>query len=132
MTEEAVAYNLVGISTRLAFSIGLNTNSAKRSYTYDDEEARRTWWLIYVQEVELSLDSGRPMSIRSCDIYVDYPLMNFVSISKTLFEASKTLCSYVHIDRYERRCNRPFSGKFRTISCRDSKNHAHDNETGSS
>jgi Fungal specific transcription factor domain len=131
MTEQTVAYNLVGISTRLAFSIGLNTNSAKRSYTHDDEEARRTWWLIYVQEVELSLDSGRPMSIRSCDIDVDYPLMNIVSISKSFSEASNTLCLHVHVDRYEQRRNQPFSGNFRPISCRDGKNYAQDNETGS-
>ena len=71
-----MAYNLAGISTRLAFSIGLNVEPTFGRSGYDTEEARRTWWLIYVQEVELSLDSGRPMSIRGCDVNTNYPLTN--------------------------------------------------------
>jgi hypothetical protein len=69
-----VAYNLAGISIRLAFSIGLNVELTYGCPGFDAEEARRTWWLIYVQEVELSSDSGRPMSIRSCDVNTNYPL----------------------------------------------------------
>lgn len=68
-----VAYNLAGIATRLAFSIGLNIGSNYGSPAFDAEEARRTWWMIYVQEVELSLDSGRPMSIRTCEMDIGYP-----------------------------------------------------------
>ncbi|KAK3900157.1 hypothetical protein C8A05DRAFT_36205 [Staphylotrichum tortipilum] len=40
-------------------------------------EARRTWWVIYIQDVELSLDSGRPMSVsaRSSQVnFIDYPV----------------------------------------------------------
>ncbi|KAH8801443.1 fungal-specific transcription factor domain-containing protein [Xylogone sp. PMI_703] len=59
-----LAYNLVGISTRFAFSIGLNLDRYHRSLDIDAEEAKRTWCLLYVQEIELSLDSGRPMSFQ--------------------------------------------------------------------
>lgn len=37
------------------------------------EEARRTWWLVYVQEVELSLDSGRPMWFPTSDVEIEFP-----------------------------------------------------------
>lgn len=69
-----MAYNLTGIATRLAFSIGLNIKSTYNLPGFHAEEAKRTWWLIYVQEVELSLDSGRPMSIRTSEMDVDYPI----------------------------------------------------------
>ncbi|KAH9207575.1 fungal-specific transcription factor domain-containing protein [Leptodontidium sp. 2 PMI_412] len=71
--KPSLAYNLAGIATRLAFSIGLNIGSNYGSPAFDAEEARRTWWMIYVQEVELSLDSGRPMSIRTCEMDIGYP-----------------------------------------------------------
>lgn len=71
-----MAYNLTGIATRLAFSSGLNTESTYTSPTFDAEEARRTWWLIYIQEVELSLDSGRPMTIQTVEMDVGYPENN--------------------------------------------------------
>lgn len=68
-----MAYNLIGLATRMAFSIGLNVagQGQSPSETYLDE-ARRTWCMVYVQEVELSLDSGRPMSLRSCDANVPF------------------------------------------------------------
>ncbi|EXJ71188.1 uncharacterized protein A1O5_06182 [Cladophialophora psammophila CBS 110553] len=69
-----LAYILNGIAARLAFSIGLNTASIYSSGRFHAEEVRRTWWLIYIQEVELSLDSGRPMSIRTSDMDMDYPV----------------------------------------------------------
>ncbi len=69
-----MAYILNGIATRLAFSIGLNTESMHSSGRFQVEEARRTWWLIYVQEVELSLDSGRPMSIGTSDMDIQFPV----------------------------------------------------------
>lgn len=64
---------LNGIAIRLAFSIGLNTESMYNPGRFQLEQARRTWWLIYIQEVELSLDSGRPTSIRTSDMDVGYP-----------------------------------------------------------
>ncbi|UPX11465.1 uncharacterized protein EKO05_0002071 [Ascochyta rabiei] len=70
-----LAYNLNGIAARLGYSIGLNVESLHRSLGFDKEEARRTWAIIYIQEVELSLDSGRPMSIRSADMNMNYPTM---------------------------------------------------------
>jgi hypothetical protein len=57
----------------MAFSIGLNLDPTLASHNWDAEEGRRTWWMLFIQEVELSLDSGRPMSIRKCDISVEYP-----------------------------------------------------------
>lgn len=57
----------------MAFSIGLNVDSNLTSHDWDAEEGRRTWWMIYIQEVELSVDSGRPMSISKSDIVVDLP-----------------------------------------------------------
>lgn len=57
----------------MAFSIGLNVDPRLTSHCWDAEEGRRTWWMIYIQEVELSVDSGRPMSIRKSDILVDLP-----------------------------------------------------------
>ncbi|KAJ5662653.1 uncharacterized protein N7477_010269 [Penicillium maclennaniae] len=71
--KPSLAYNLAGIATRMAFSIGLNVDSNLTSHGWDAEEGRRTWWMIYIQEVELSVDSGRPMSITKSDIVVDLP-----------------------------------------------------------
>ncbi|RVX74754.1 hypothetical protein B0A52_01031 [Exophiala mesophila] len=68
-----LAYNLAGTATRMAFSIGLNLDPTLASHDWDGEEGRRTWWMLFIQEVELSVDSGRPMSIRKSDISVQYP-----------------------------------------------------------
>ncbi|KAF1980321.1 hypothetical protein BU23DRAFT_445114 [Bimuria novae-zelandiae CBS 107.79] len=68
-----LAYILTGIATRLAFSIGLNVESLHHSLGFDLQEARRTWSIIYIQEVELSLDAGRPMSLRSSEMNMNYP-----------------------------------------------------------
>ena len=57
----------------MAFSIGLNLDPTLASHDWDGEEGRRTWWMLFIQEVELSVDSGRPMSIRKSDISVQYP-----------------------------------------------------------
>lgn len=57
----------------MAFSIGLNVDPRLAAHDWDAEEGRRTWWMLYTQEVELSLDSGRPMSIRKSDVAVDFP-----------------------------------------------------------
>ncbi|OJJ82586.1 uncharacterized protein ASPGLDRAFT_59563 [Aspergillus glaucus CBS 516.65] len=71
--KPSLAYTLAGTATRMAFSIGLNVDSNLTSHDWDAEEGRRTWWMIYIQEVELSVDSGRPMSISKSDIIVDLP-----------------------------------------------------------
>ncbi|KAH6643575.1 fungal-specific transcription factor domain-containing protein [Boeremia exigua] len=68
-----LAYNLNGIAARLGYSIGLNVESLHRTLGFDREEAKRTWAMIYIQEVELSLDAGRPMSVRSSDMEMNYP-----------------------------------------------------------
>ncbi|KAH7109204.1 fungal-specific transcription factor domain-containing protein [Dactylonectria macrodidyma] len=68
-----LAYILNGVATRLAFSIGLNVESLHYSFGFDVEEAKRTWWIIYIQEVELSLDSGRPMYLRPSEMIMNYP-----------------------------------------------------------
>ncbi|EEU33435.1 uncharacterized protein NECHADRAFT_102313 [Fusarium vanettenii 77-13-4] len=68
-----LAYILNGLATRLAFSTGLNVESLHSSLGVDAEEAKRTWWVIYIQEVELSLDAGRPMSLRTSEMNMDYP-----------------------------------------------------------
>ncbi|KAI8932082.1 hypothetical protein NX059_010968 [Plenodomus lindquistii] len=68
-----LAYILTGIATRLAFSIGLNVETLHASLGFDSQEARRTWSIIYIQEVELSLDAGRPMSLRSSEMNMSYP-----------------------------------------------------------
>lgn len=57
----------------MAFSIGLNVDPTLAPHDWDPEEGRRTWWMLYIQEVELSGDSGRPMSIRSSDVVIEYP-----------------------------------------------------------
>ncbi|KAF9699532.1 hypothetical protein EKO04_002477 [Ascochyta lentis] len=109
-----LAYNLNGIAARLAYSIGLNVESLHRSLGFDKEEARRTWAIIYIQEVELSLDAGRPMSIRSADMDMNYPTLpasnepstdaaqvvfigHLANISKIVLEILKI--SSVHEDR---------------------------------
>ncbi|EXA28691.1 hypothetical protein FOVG_19718 [Fusarium oxysporum f. sp. pisi HDV247] len=74
-----LAYILNGVATRLAFSIGLNVESLHSSLGVDAEEARRTWWVIYIQEVELSLDAGRPMSLRTSEMNMDYPTVQLPS-----------------------------------------------------
>jgi hypothetical protein len=75
-----VAYILTGIATRLAFSMGLNNvESSHREAGFDLQEARRTWWIIYIQDVELSLDSGRPMSVRSSQMNIEYPAVQVCS-----------------------------------------------------
>ncbi|KAI9154777.1 transcriptional regulatory protein [Paramyrothecium foliicola] len=68
-----LAYILNGVATRLAFSTGLNVELLHSSLGVDAQEARRTWWVIYIQEVELSLDAGRPMSLRTSEMNMGYP-----------------------------------------------------------
>ncbi|EEU33338.1 uncharacterized protein NECHADRAFT_89550 [Fusarium vanettenii 77-13-4] len=68
-----LAYILNGLATRLAFSTGLNVESLHSSLGVDAEEAKRTWWVIYIQEVELSLNASRPMSLRTSEMNIDYP-----------------------------------------------------------
>lgn len=68
-----MAYVLNGVATRLALSMGLNVESLHSSLGFDVQEARRTWWIIYIQEVELSLDAGRPVSLRSSEMTMSYP-----------------------------------------------------------
>ncbi|EGU72926.1 hypothetical protein FOXB_16564 [Fusarium oxysporum f. sp. conglutinans Fo5176] len=68
-----LAYILNGLATRLAFSNGLNIESLHSSLGIDNQEAKRTWWIIYIQEVELSLDSGRPMCLGSLEMNINYP-----------------------------------------------------------
>ncbi len=53
--------------------MGLNVDSSHRTAGFDLQEARRTWWIIYIQDVELSLDPGRPLSVRSSQMNIDYP-----------------------------------------------------------
>ncbi|KAH6954214.1 hypothetical protein DER45DRAFT_615545 [Fusarium avenaceum] len=74
----AMAYILNGIAARLAFSNGLNIESLHSSLPVDTQEAKRTWWLIYIQEVELCLDSGRPMCFGSSDMNIHYPTMHLL------------------------------------------------------
>jgi hypothetical protein len=73
-----VAYNLNGIAARLAYSLGLNVESLHQALGFDKQEARRTWAIIYIQEIELSLDAGRPMSIRSSDMNMNHPTVEVV------------------------------------------------------
>ncbi len=68
-----MAYILTGTATRLAFSIGLNIESEYRFLPFDVEESRRTYWMAFIQEVELSLDSGRPMTFPTSETIVNYP-----------------------------------------------------------
>jgi|SRR5688572_27263529 hypothetical protein len=79
-SDEVVAYILNGIATRLAFSTGLNVESLHSSLGVDVQEARRTWWVIYIQEVELSLDAGRPMSLRTSEMNMEYPTVKVCSL----------------------------------------------------
>ncbi|KAI6749358.1 hypothetical protein HG530_015197 [Fusarium avenaceum] len=73
-----LAYILNGVAARLAFSNGLNIESLHSSLPVDTQEAKRTWWLIYIQEVELCLDSGRPMCFGSSDMNIHYPTMHLL------------------------------------------------------
>lgn len=91
-----LAYNFLGVAIRLAYSIGLNRSSVPVAY---DETAwpgvgkvviaemcKRIWWQVpfhpkipthnemYTIEVEIALDSGRPMCIRNSDIDVEWPI----------------------------------------------------------
>jgi hypothetical protein len=75
-----VAYIHAGLATRLAYSIGLNVDSSHRALGFDLQEARRTWWILYIQDVELSLDAGRPMN------FMDYP----VEVTQTLLSGVRT------------------------------------------
>lgn len=78
-----VAYNLVGVATRMAFSIGLNNDVQKHLQQLDAENGKKTWWMLFVQEVELSVDSGRPISVRSCDAQLSYPGVNVLNSEST-------------------------------------------------
>ncbi|KAL6705917.1 hypothetical protein ACN47E_006196 [Coniothyrium glycines] len=86
-----LAYVMNGLATRLAFSIGLNVESLYRSLKVDVQEARRTWSIIYIQEVELSLDSGRPMSVRSSEINLDYHTMQLPLNEDTTSEPAQVV-----------------------------------------
>lgn len=86
-----LAYNLNGIAARLAYSIGLNLESMHRSLGFDKEEARRTWAIIYIQEIELSLDAGRPMSIRPSDMDMNYPTVQLPSTDQSRTDAAQVV-----------------------------------------
>ena len=72
----------------MAFSIGLNVDSNLISHDWDGEEGRRTWWMIFIQEVELSVDCGRPMAISNSDIAVELP-EDYSVVGKTVHFASQ-------------------------------------------
>jgi len=83
-----VAYIHTGLATRLAYSIGLNVDSSHRALGFDLQEARRTWLILYIQDVELSLDSGRPLSISTSQMnFMDYP----VQVTQTLLSCTHEL-----------------------------------------
>jgi hypothetical protein len=92
-----LAYNFLGVAIRLAYSIGLNRSSV--AVAYDEtawpgvgkvvitEMCKRIWWQVllhrlfavsngemYTLEVEIALDSGRPICIRNSDIDVEWPI----------------------------------------------------------
>ena len=94
--EPNLAYNLLGLAIRLAYSTGLNRSSPSVAYSEPAwpgvgklvvaEMHKRAWWQvcphflvlndskIYVMEVEIALDSGRPMCIRNSDMDVELPV----------------------------------------------------------
>ncbi|SPJ81734.1 uncharacterized protein FTOL_09139 [Fusarium torulosum] len=86
-----LAYILNGLATRLAFSNGLNIESLHSSLGIDTQEARRTWWIIYIQEVELSLDSGRPMCLASSEMNMHYPQSQLPPGGEIVSESSKVM-----------------------------------------
>lgn len=86
-----LAYNLNGIAARLAYSIGLNVESMHRSLGFDKEEVRRTWAIIYIQEIELSLDAGRPISIRSSDMDMNYPTVQLPPTDQSRTNAAQVV-----------------------------------------
>ncbi|CAI6095980.1 unnamed protein product [Clonostachys chloroleuca] len=86
-----LAYILNGVAMRLAFSNGLNVESLHCSLGFDIQEARRTWWLVYIQEVELSLDSGRPMTLRSSEMNVKYPNVELPSGGEAVPESAQIM-----------------------------------------
>lgn len=86
-----LAYNLNGIAARLAYSIGLTVESMHGSLGFDKEEAKRTWAIIYIQEVELSLDAGRPMSIRSSDMNMNYPTVQLPATDQSRTDAAQVV-----------------------------------------
>ncbi|CAG9950245.1 unnamed protein product [Clonostachys rosea f. rosea IK726] len=86
-----LAYILNGVAMRLAFSNGLNVESLHCSLGFDIQEARRTWWLVYIQEVELSLDSGRPMTLRSAEMNVKYPNVELPSGGEVVTKSAQIM-----------------------------------------
>ncbi|CAH0022521.1 unnamed protein product [Clonostachys rhizophaga] len=86
-----LAYILNGVAMRLAFSNGLNVESLHCSLGFDIQEARRTWWLVYIQEVELSLDSGRPMTLRSSEMNVKYPNVELPAGGEAVPESAQVM-----------------------------------------
>jgi len=92
-----LAYNYLGVAIRLAYSIGLNRSSVTVAYSEAawpgvgrevvSEMCKRIWWQVtgyltsnltdlqmYTLEVEIALDSGRPICIRNSDIDVEWPV----------------------------------------------------------
>ena len=78
------AYNYLGLAIRMAYSIGMHRNQFSIgsamfwpgcSQQIMQEMRRRLWWHIYTFEVEMAIDTGRPMCIRNSDIDVDFPLI---------------------------------------------------------
>ncbi|KAI8406577.1 hypothetical protein FOFC_14047 [Fusarium oxysporum] len=86
-----LAYILNGLATRLAFSNGLNIESLHSSLGIDNQEAKRTWWIIYIQEVELSLDSGRPMCLGSLEMNINYPKSQLPPGGEIVSESSQVM-----------------------------------------
>ncbi|VUC22716.1 unnamed protein product [Clonostachys rosea] len=101
---DIVAYILTGTAIRLAFSIGLNIESVHSSLSCDVQEARRTYWMMYIQDFELSLDSGRPFSMSASQMRVSYPAEQPILQGGSLSQPSPTrfirhLADFVGISR---------------------------------
>lgn len=71
--NRSVAYMLTGTAIRMAFAMSLHVESAHDHLPYDVDEIRRTYWTAYLQEVELGLDLGLPISFSKAEMNVPYP-----------------------------------------------------------
>ncbi|KZF24099.1 hypothetical protein L228DRAFT_209525 [Xylona heveae TC161] len=73
MNAKSGAWLWLGSSIRITQDIGLDCELASTSAN-DDEMKRRVWWAVYVWDRLLSLELGRPASIRDEEFEVTLPL----------------------------------------------------------
>ncbi|EXJ73951.1 uncharacterized protein A1O5_02245 [Cladophialophora psammophila CBS 110553] len=72
--HSVMAYCTIGLTVRIAYSLGLHRNTAHKSLdSVEKERARRLWWTLYQLDQEVSNQLGHPFAIVDEAICIQTP-----------------------------------------------------------